>query len=258
VDCQANDGDELALLFGQINNPRVGEAEIRALVAAGERSAAVGLIWNNLNHSGAIPAKSLLAEDALGLDAMYIALTSIPKAHRLGANDARLLDDMIEQAAPYFDPGAKFMQILHRDQNPDQNIAETAAFINLFLSGLPPIARNVPEALILEKIGAQLALSPSNNRPLAALKQNCSATCPAELGGCIALGMGLAGGYEELRRLSSPTETIIPHNAYVSSPRAAADLQRWIRDRATIAPANWRAPYRKALSCFDTAFPADP
>ena len=60
-------------------------------------------------------------------------------------------------------------------------------------------------------------LSAPQTRPIAAL---CTTQCPEEPGSCAFSLMALTGGYYEVIRTDSPSETIIPQDQFLESPRA--------------------------------------
>ena len=254
----ADSGDELASLFKQVSSPRSEETEIHALLTVKEQLAAINLALIILNRKGAVPLKAQFAAGDMGQDAVYIALTNIPGGHLFNSVQARNLDKLIAQTAPLMDPGAEYIRILHRDLLDNPGNIQQERYVRLFHFGELKARSGKFDLNELEALGAQFALAPPTNRPLSALRKICSAKCPTEIGACFALGLNLAGGYEELRRLSSPTETLISQATYAGSPRAVTDLQRWVRDRAKTSRSGWRGPYRQALSCFDTAFPGVP
>jgi hypothetical protein len=265
----AENGDPLAKLFRGVEINLSTENDFFDFLTAGELTQAQLLIYE-LREPGATMnwpqrIERLVESGKLGADMQYARLywqlygDRLTEAEKL--RKTQLHWDGFTNSAPHFDPGYLTMTVPPPSIPKALNInRDTANQYILFLitGALVPKAHDSITTDALATFGRLLNRAPPDNRPLAPLRHLCSTLCKDEVETCLAAGVARLAGYEYLRKIASPSETLIPFETYATSPRAIADLQRTIKERARTSTPDWRKPYRKALSCFDTAFPSDP
>lgn len=241
LDVAALSGDQLATLLSQIKGNRRNEATVRHLAAIGEQTAANRLVHTISRSSPTVGLAHLGREKVLSYDAAYCGWLDGIKHKDLSKQDRALLNI----AYLNNDPGAHFVaSILDDGDSPYWR-----AYRYFFQTGLPDFKNWAAHRAQMERVGEVFANAPADNRPLASLRRFCAASCADDIPRCMALGVGLAGGYEALRTLSSPSETLIPFETYTNSPRAIADLTRHFRDLGNSWPSGTAASAKGTVAC---------
>lgn len=246
----AKSGDELAGLLLHLkagrstqsgHPPPPDETAIRRLAAHGEQGAANRLIHLLSGHKPTPDLARLGREGMLSPDAAYCGWLDGVKRGALTRPDRTQLN------AAYLnnDPGAYF--VASTLQGGDSPFWRAYRFF--FRSGLPDFRNWAAHRAEMADVGRILANAPHDNRPLAVLRRFCRLTCADDYNRCLALGVGLAGGYEALRALGSPAETLVSHADFANSPRATADLIRHFRDLGATWPSGAAASARGAVAC---------
>ncbi|MGB0506785.1 MAG: hypothetical protein ACPGGK_11385 [Pikeienuella sp.] len=247
----AEGGSNLASAFVESDNPRAGEADIIALAEAGELSAANYLLERVRGMTGDFLGWGVVVTNAENQGAIYFPAHAVMNKEILTTKGTYRLKSAINQLDPDFTPSALYSVHKHYDLKDEPKLL-TADELQKLLSR-DRLMKQQPRMSItlIGTDGKNAPATPLSNRATYSLIKLCTSECSGEIRACVETGVKIAGGERALARLSSPIETLIPVDAYANSPRAIADLRRWVRTSTTYHPTR----FRPTLSCFDAAFP---
>ena len=219
---RADDGDTLAAALLASRLPDADMDVVRALLDAGEREAAEKLAWEIFDRGRWDEIFALAPDDPLLEQLDFVLWMRAYFANPPAADHWTWLDQtpatgrsggmmMISLVAPVLAP-----HLRPSEQMREYSIAQRGFPAELVSSGNLPRAAGV--------MGGQMA----GDANLATVSAYCDQTCPNDGGLCAMQVIAQVGGADNIKAADSPLERLIAQETFMTSPRAVAQLRRWM------------------------------